>query len=383
MSVIAVSVRLCVGRAQVVRPGAGGSGSVSGCLRLCLGWVGAVGGAVAVPVSVLLNLRSPQCLYTCLTLVCCPLLVRQFTVCLLLLLTLNSHLQYRLGERYVSLVTRCRVFLVVLLSWVGSVLTAFAQFIFWNVLDTWGQAPGEGTAGLGLGGAVGANWTTPFPLPKYPGPQDRSIIGKHLPYGGFLSKFYVEDLRNFTYAQIHGSHWGVCAPDIVLSPEFQVYVYSVTVFLLPLLVLLGIYLDLMCTVPKLTPGLAPAPKSQANRARSTALSLSLLVLLCLPLHTSHAFLLFSPSTLQPPWAPPFASFLFQLYGLVPPLLYTPPLHQTDTSHGPRSSPLSRSLPAPSVSPGKDMGVALCLDVRCCATCCPPRQTCKVKVCPQV
>ncbi|XP_036394516.1 adenosine receptor A1-like [Megalops cyprinoides] len=374
--VIGVSVRMCMGRAQEVRTGVGGSVSV--CLRLCLGWVGAVGAAVGIPVSVLLNLRTPQCLYTCLTLVCCPLLVRQFTMCLLLLLALNSHLHYRLGERYVSVVTRRRVLCLVLLSWVCSVLTAYAQFIGWNALDTWGDVPGEGTAGLGLGGVVGANWTTPFPPPKYPGPQDRSIIGKYLPYGGFLSKFYVEDMHNFTYAEIHGSHWGVCAPDTVLSPQFLVYVYAVTVFLLPLLVLLGIYLDLMCVVPKLVSDLTQSPKGETARAHSLALSLSLLVLLCLPLHTCHAVLLFSPSTLQPSWAPHLAALLFQLYGVVPPLLYTP---VADTSCGPLPRALSPSTSF--ASPRKDINATLLSAVQRWAICCPTSQAHKVKVCPQV
>ncbi|XP_064155743.1 adenosine receptor A1-like isoform X1 [Anguilla rostrata] len=380
MSVIWVSVRMCVGRGQ--RSRGAGCGSVSDCLRICLGWAGAVGSAAAIPVSVLLNLRSPRCLYTCLTLVCCPLLVRQFTVCLLLLLTLDSHLQDRLGERYALLVSRRRALLVVLLSWVGSVLTAFAQFISWNVLDTWGQSPGGGTAGLGLGEAAGANWTTPSPPPRYPGPQDRSVIGQHLPYGGFLSKFYVKDLRNFTYAEIHGTHWGVCALDTVLSPQFLVYVYGVTAFLFPLLVLLALYLDLLCVAPKLAPGgLSPAPKGrQVARSRSLALSLSLLVLLCLPLHASNALLLFSPGTLQPPWVPALAYFLFQLYGLVPPLLHTPSLRQDRAQHTPRPLPPSSPL---SVSPGKHFGVTLCSDVRPCGICCPPRGKRKVKVYPQV
>ena len=101
--VIAVSVRLCMPRGR--RPGGprggggGGIGSVAACLRQCLGWVGTIGNAVAVPISVLLNLRTPQCLYTCITLVCCPLLVRQFKMFLMLLLTLNAHLQHRLGDR--------------------------------------------------------------------------------------------------------------------------------------------------------------------------------------------------------------------------------------------------------------------------------------------
>lgn len=74
-------------------------GSVSCCLRLCLGWVGAVGGAVGVPVTVILNMQSAQCLYTCIILVGCPMLVRHFTMFLLMLLTLDTHLQHQMGDR--------------------------------------------------------------------------------------------------------------------------------------------------------------------------------------------------------------------------------------------------------------------------------------------
>lgn len=103
--VIGVSVRLCKprgGRPEGPRGSRGGwrsRGSVACYLRLCLGWVSTLGNAVAVPIMVILNLRAPQCLYTCITLVCCPLLVRQFKMFLMLLLTLNAHLQHRLGNR--------------------------------------------------------------------------------------------------------------------------------------------------------------------------------------------------------------------------------------------------------------------------------------------
>ncbi|XP_030012949.1 adenosine receptor A1 [Sphaeramia orbicularis] len=338
VSVIVVSVRLCMavsggGTVAGVQEGTQGathqSGSISFCLRLCLGWVGAAGGAVEVPVNVLLNLRSPQCLYTCITLVCCPLLVRQFTMFLLMLLVLDSHLQHHLADRYSSVVTRQRALCVVLLCWVGSVLSSFAEFIGSDLLHTWRSSEtglDPGTAGLA---DLGGNWTTSIPrpapssFPKYY--QDLKVIGKYLPYGGFLSKFYVEDMHNFTYAEIHSSHWGVCAHDTILSPQFLVYVYGSTVFILPLLCLLVIYLDLLCMKPRETPFTHADPSKHDSRwLRSLALSISLLVLLCLPIHIIHALFLFTPSTNVPAWVHRVAVFLFQLYSLVPPLLFTPP-----------------------------------------------------------
>ncbi|XP_028986081.2 adenosine receptor A1-like isoform X1 [Betta splendens] len=329
--VVVVSVRLCVairGNKSVsdVQEQPDGSrllpGSVSCCLRLCLGWLGAVGGAVEVPVNVLLNLRTPQCLYTCITMVCCPLLVRQFTMFLTVLLTLDAHLQHRLADRYSSVVTRQRTLCVVLLCWVASVLCSFAQFIGSGVFDARRDAgAGSGTAGLGVDG----NWTAsspdpaPFPTSRYH--RERKVIGKNLPYGGFLSKFYVEDMHKFTYAEVHSSHWGVCAPDIVLSSQFLVYVYGMTVFTLPLLCFLSIYLDLLCMKPR------KASFSHAHvpqHVRFLALSLSLLVLLCLPVLIVHVLLLFPHSTNLPTWVHAVAQFLFQMYSVVPQILFTPP-----------------------------------------------------------
>ncbi|XP_053479121.1 adenosine receptor A1-like [Ictalurus furcatus] len=304
VSVIGLNVRLCM------RLDSGSHlKSVSSCLKLCLGWVGAIGGAMDIPVNMLLNMRSTQCLYTCMMLVCFPLLVRQFTVWLLLLLILNTHLHCRLGHRYAGLVTRRRMLCLVLLSWLCSVVTAFAQFIVCNSVDTWG------TAGLGF---IWPNHTTHKPHPQAP-----SVIGEYLPYGGFLSKFLVEDMKNFTYAEIHSSHWGVCAHDTVLNPAFLVYVYDVAVYYIPLLILLGVYVDLSCVMSRQTViSLSELQMKTSGWSCSLVLSLCLLVLLYLPIHTIHALHLFAPSSQWPLWANYVASILFQTYGLVPPVLFS-------------------------------------------------------------
>lgn len=277
------------------------------------------------------------------------------------------------------MVTRRRVLCLVLLSWLVSVVTAFAQFISRNAQDSWGGgSDGSGTAELGLGRPQGGNWSTPFPPPpKLPYPQDRSVIGKYLPYGGFLSKFLVTYTHNFTYAEIHGSHWGVCAPDTVLSPSFMVYIYSITVFLLPMLVMLAIYLDLMCVVPRLGPGpLASSSKTTPTHSRSVALSLSLLVLLCLPLHVSQALLLFAPGNPQPPWAALLVSLLFQSYGLVPPLLF---METKGEGGGGEPHPAAGAVAPPW---GKAVGRAFCTVVQESSPCCSPSTASKTKVCPE-
>ncbi|KAM7421223.1 hypothetical protein PAMA_015395 [Pampus argenteus] len=368
VAVIVVSVRLCLavsGNSTVADVQKGTQGarpqprSVSCCLQLCLGSVGAIGGAVGVPVTVFLNLRTPQCLYTCITLVCSPLLVRQFTMFLLMLLTLDTHLQHHLAD---------------------------SQFIGADVLDTWrngGAGQHSGTTGHGLYDNLTTSLPILTPSPPLKYHYDRKVIGKYLPYGGFLSKFYMEDMHNFTYAEIHSSHWGVCAPDIILSPHFLVYVHGMTMFMVPLLFLLAIYLDLLRMKPRKTPfSQADPPKHDSCRVRSLALSLSLLVLLCLPINIIHALLLFSPRTNLPVWAHTMALFLFELYSLVPQILFTPPRKQVSEERS--SFPLSVPHLPPEIAPprGKSVHKALCEAVQG-APWSSAKHSFKAKVCPEV
>lgn len=286
-------------------------------------------------------------------------------------------------NRYSSVITRQRALCVVLLCWVASVLSSFAQFIGLDALDVWRRDGSDpGTAGHGLHG----NWTTSLPnttplAPKYH--HDRKVIGKYLPYGGFLSKFYMEDNHNFTYAEIHSSHWGVCAPDTILSPQFLVYVHGMMEFILPLVCLLAIYLDLLCIKPRKTHfSNTDPPKNDSCQARSLALSLSLLVLLCLPLHIIHALALFTPSTPLPAWAHAVALFLFQLYSIVPQILFTPPKKKEE-----EQTPFPLSVPhlPPAVavpSRGKSVRMALCEAVQA-SPWSSAKHSLKAKVCPEV
>lgn len=255
------------------------------------------------------------------------------------------------------MITRQRALCAVLLCWLASVLSSFAQFIGSDAWKSGGMT--FGTAELGLPG----NWTTssPYVTPFQPLRNHRKVIGKYLPYGGFLSKFYVEDMRNYTYAEIHGSHWGVCAPDALLSPQFLVYIHGTIVFLLPFLCLLTVYLDLLCTrKPRKNPASQAKPPERAcSQVRSLALSLSLLVLLCLPIHIIHALLLFAPRTHLPAWIHAIAVILFQLYGLVPQILFTPPRKQAGEARPTFSCSIPQILPSFMSSKGKMVQKALC------------------------
>lgn len=248
---------------------------------------------------------------------------------------------------------------MVLLCWLGSVLSSFAQFIGSDVLSS-SRSDGSGlnTEGHGLK----ANWTTSSPpLTTTPVPRyfhDREVIGKFLPYGGFLSKFYVEDMSNFTYAEIHSSHWGVCAPNAILSPQFIVYVHGMTVFILPFLFLLAIYFDLLCSKPKKPLFSHTIPEKRSHLLRFLVLSMSLLVMLCLPLYIIQALLLFNPHTHLPFWAHAGAIFLFQIYTLVPPILFTPPRKQVGEQQASFQLAVPNLQPSLSHFRGKSVHMAL-------------------------
>lgn len=289
-------------------------------------------------------------------------------------------------SRYSSLVTRQRALCVIMLCWVGSVLASFAQFIGSDVFNTWRNGDGSpDTTGLGLND----NETTPSPHPtRSPFPAShhdgREVIAKFLPYGGFLSKFYVEDKRNFTYAEIHSSHWGVCAPDLVLTPQFLVYVHGMTVFILPILCLLAIYLCLLCLKSRqVADNHEDRLKQISCQLRSLTLSLSLLVALCSPFHIIHALMLLSPNTKIPAWVKAVAAFLFQLYSLVPQLLFTPQWQRAVEEQAVLPLPVGNFSPVESgKSKGKLVTMALCEAVQT-SQWVSAKHSLRSKVCPEV
>lgn len=282
-------------------------------------------------------------------------------------------------DRYSAVITHQRALCAVLLCWMAAVLSSFAQFIG---SDTWrSSGMSLGTTELGLHG----NWTTSLPdiTPFQPLKYHRKVIGKYLPYGGFLSKFYVEDMHNYTYAEIHSNHWGVCAPDTLFSPQFLVYVHGITVFVVPCLCLLTIYVDLLCTNKprKTSVSQAKRLKYDCSQVRSLALSLTLLVLLCLPIHIIHALLLFTPSTNLPAWIHTIAMILFQLYGLVPQILFIPPRKQIGEEQSIFSCFVPQILPT-APSKGKAVQKALCEVIQF-TQFSSNKHSIKTKVCPDV
>lgn len=265
----------------------------------------------------------------------------------------------------------------------SSVLSAFGQFIGSNSFPSWDRFGVGATTGLEREG----NWTSSVApiltssVPNYN--DDREIIAEYLPYGGFLSKIYVEDQYNFTYAQIHRTHWIICSANTILSREFLVYVHGMIVFVLPLLCLSAVYLDLLHLRPKKTPfGNLSPQKYDSYPIRQLVLSLSLLVILCSPIHIINALLLFNPTVNLPSLALPLSSFLFKLYGLVPQILFTPTKKE---ARGDQRSFTHSALPhlAPAVPRpiGKSVHKVLCEAVQV-TQWSSAKHSLKAKVCPE-
>lgn len=285
--------------------------------------------------------------------------------------------------RYSSVVTRPRALCLILLCWMVSVLSAFGQFIGSDLFSSWDRFGDGAATGLEWDG----NWTSsvpPFstsPAPNYH--DDREVIAEYLPYGGFLSKFYVEDRYNFTYAQIHGTHWFICAPNTILSPQFLVYAHGMMVFVLPFLCLLAVYLDLLRLNPKKTSFGSPVPqKHNSYPVHHLVLSLSLLVLLCLPFQIINALRLFSPTTNIPFLGHAITSVLFQLYGMVPHILFTPTRKeaggdQRSLTH----AALPHLPPAVPLPMGKSVHKVLCEAVQV-TQWSSAKHSLKAKVCPE-
>ncbi|KAK1151852.1 adenosine receptor A1-like [Acipenser oxyrinchus oxyrinchus] len=285
--------------------------SLTSCLIACLAVADLGVGALGIPFSVMLSLRRTLCFYTCLFMACFPLVTAQFSVLVILVIAVNTHLKTRLRSRYQVLVNKRRLLAAVFLCWLASVLAGFTPLMGWNRLRSFGEDQGNRSALTSSG------------------PSERSIIGQHLPYGGFLSKVYVRYRRNQTYAQIHASHLGPCSLEAVVSPEYLVYFHFLAGTLLPLVASLALYTDLFfCQVRGQLPSprethapCRPAKRRENRTARTLLLMLALFSLCSLPRHLTSTMRLFRPTCSLPSWLPPLTALLSHLNSLACPLLY--------------------------------------------------------------
>ncbi|MBN3280222.1 AA1R protein, partial [Polyodon spathula] len=289
--------------------------SLTSCLIACLAVADLGVGALGIPFTVMLSLRQTLCFYTCLFMACFPLVTAQFSVLVILVIAVKTHLKTRLPSRrvhgYQVLVNMRRLMAVVFLCWLASVLAGFAPLMGWNLL--WSFRKDQGNRST----------LTISDL------SEHSIIAQHFPYGGFLSKVYVRHRRNQTYSQIHVSHLGPCSQEAVVSPEYLVYFHFLAGTLLPLTAALILYTDLFLGQVR---GQPPSPqephppyreakRSETRTARTLLLMLVLFLLCWLPLHLTGVVQLFHPAWRLPSWLPQLTVLLSHLNSLAGPLLY--------------------------------------------------------------
>ncbi|XP_028679610.1 adenosine receptor A1-like [Erpetoichthys calabaricus] len=277
--------------------------SITNYLIACLAMADLGVGALGIPFSVVLSLGKTLCFYSCLFMACFPLVTAQFSMLLLLVIAINMHLKIRHSARYAAIVNKRKVIALVFLCWVVSVIAGFTPLMGWNQMKTYTER----------------NITTT----SIKQPLERSIIGKNLPYGGFLSKVYYNNRRNMSYSEIHRGHLGQCSFEATVSPEYLVYFHFLVCTLLPLLIMLGLYVDLFRIVQSYyaAQGMPTAKRSEVQTARSLFLMLGLFCLLWVPLNVNNMLWLFCSTCSQPLWVSQLTVFLSHLNSLTNPLLY--------------------------------------------------------------
>nr|XP_014345124.1 PREDICTED: adenosine receptor A2b-like [Latimeria chalumnae] len=276
--------------------------SLTNYLIVCLAVADLGVGILAIPFSIILSMEYTLCFYLCLFMACFPLVTTQFSIFVLLVIAINTHLKIRLPQRYTIFVTKKKVMLAVALCWFLSILIGFTPMMGWNGFNQYKEK------NLTLAAHTLA---------------ERSAIAWDLPYGGFLSKVYLLNRHNFSYSDIHSSHMGRCSFRTVISPAYLVYFIFFICMLAPLLTMLSIYTDLFCLVRDyfVSQSLRPAKRPETYSARTLLLLVGLFCFCWLPFHVLDCFLLFCPSCEIHSSLTFLAVLLSHLNSLVNPLVY--------------------------------------------------------------
>uniref|UniRef100_A0A8C4XGF1 Adenosine receptor A1-like n=1 Tax=Erpetoichthys calabaricus TaxID=27687 RepID=A0A8C4XGF1_ERPCA len=237
--------------------------SITNYLIACLAMADLGVGALGIPFSVVLSLGKTLCFYSCLFMACFPLVTAQFSMLLLLVIAINMHLKIRHS-----------VIALVFLCWVVSVIAGFTPLMGWNQMKTY---------------------------------TERNITTTSIKH----------------YSEIHRGHLGQCSFEATVSPEYLVYFHFLVCTLLPLLIMLGLYVDLFRIVQSYyaAQGMPTAKRSEVQTARSLFLMLGLFCLLWVPLNVNNMLWLFCSTCSQPLWVSQLTVFLSHLNSLTNPLLY--------------------------------------------------------------
>uniref|UniRef100_A0A8C5SW25 G-protein coupled receptors family 1 profile domain-containing protein n=1 Tax=Laticauda laticaudata TaxID=8630 RepID=A0A8C5SW25_LATLA len=92
-------------------------------------------GALAIPFSMVLSMEYTLYFYTCLFLTCFPLVTTQFSILLLLVIAIHTHLKIKLPNRQVIYplhVKKCWVIFIVAFCWLLSLLIGLSPVMGWN-----------------------------------------------------------------------------------------------------------------------------------------------------------------------------------------------------------------------------------------------------------
>ncbi|KAM3829458.1 adenosine receptor A1-like [Vipera latastei] len=285
-------------------------------------------GAVAIPFSMVLSMEYTLYFYTCLFLTCFPLVTTQFSILLLLVIAIHTHLKLKLPNSYPLHVKKRWVLIIVAFCWLLSLLIGLSPMMGWNQFQQYGQS-GNKTMAIDFQKAVFV-----FVIQDKP-PRD------------LLSEAY-RDPETLSYSHGHVEHLGRCSFTSIFSPEFLVYFIFLVCTLLPLAAMLGIYGDIFRVVRGhfQSRPLWPAKRKEMQMACTLLLLVGVFFICWMPLHLIYCIQLLCPSCEQYESLEHLAVLLSHLNSLANPLVYA--LRKKNVGLALRSVFLYRVLRWPSV-----------------------------------
>ncbi|XP_063168403.1 adenosine receptor A1-like [Candoia aspera] len=287
-------------------------------------------GALAIPFSMVLSMEYTLCFYTCLFLTCFPLVTTQFSILLLLVIAINTHLKIKLPNSYTTHVKKRWVVIIVVFCWLLSLLIGLSPMMGWNRFQQYGEASNKTMA-------ISFHSERAFFV----------LVIQDKPSGHFLSEAY-QDQENLSYSDSQIEHLGRCSFTSIFSPEYLVYFIFFTCTLLPLAAMLGIYADIFRVVRDhfRSQPLWPAKKKEMQMACTLLLLVGVFFICWIPLHMIYCVQLLCPSCEQYESLEHLAVLLSHLNSLANPLVYA--LRKKDLGLALRSVFLYRVLRWPSM-----------------------------------
>uniref|UniRef100_A0A8C6VIK4 G-protein coupled receptors family 1 profile domain-containing protein n=1 Tax=Naja naja TaxID=35670 RepID=A0A8C6VIK4_NAJNA len=220
-------------------------------------------GALAIPFSMVLSMEYTLYFYTCLFLTCFPLVTTQFSILLLLVIAIHTHLKVKLPNRQVIYplhVKKHWVIFIVAFCWLLSLLIGLSPMMGWN---------------------------------------------------------------QFHYSRDPVENLGRCSFTSIFCLEFLVYFIFLICTLLPLVAMLGIYGDIFRVVRDhfRSQPLWPAKRKEMQMACTLLLLVGVFFICWMPLHMIYCIQLLCPSCEQYEFLEHLAVLLSHLNSLANPLVY--------------------------------------------------------------